>query len=121
MPARCGALCEGAGGDGRRVGRRWRAREPPEAVLGQAEHGELLGNPAEVLQLRAQLCEKLGHHVDAREAYAAQGSPPDRKGVPIWVWFLLWLCVVLPVMYAATRRYGQFKATAGANLFEKPL
>ena len=48
-------------------------------------------------------------------AYAAQGSPPDRKGVPIWVSFLLWLCVVLPVMYAATRRYGQFKATTGPN------
>ena len=48
-------------------------------------------------------------------AYAAQGSPKDHKGVPIWASFLLWFCFLLPVMYLATHRYGQFKATTGPN------
>ena len=46
---------------------------------------------------------------------AAQGSPRDHKGVPIYVCLFVWMFVVLPVMFFATRTYGMFKGKTGPN------
>lgn len=47
--------------------------------------------------------------------YAAQGSPANHKGVPIWGSLLLWLFVVLPLEFLVTCRYGRFKGTTSPN------